>query len=306
MSHRHLTICIVTCALLLLAIPVQIVECQNYYEYHVQIRSDGSALWIIKQFSNANATTETWESLQTKIFDLIDEAYSATNREMDIDENSVQINTTISSDSKTTEYSFLWLNFSVIKNGEIFFGDVFKVHGFFNYLFGDAAIKINYPSEYAVKSVYPPPTERQDTLQSWTWARTQDLTSSTAVVLTQNGSNQNIANGGLRFGLLISVVLVAVVSVSLVGFYMFKRRRNNAKPIQLPVDEPSPVESEEDKITRLLKTSGGTLRQSEITETLKFSKAKTSQLLTALESRGILTRYKKGRDKIVNLKKGDR
>ncbi len=306
MSHRYLTICIVTCALLLLAIPMQIVECQNYYEYHIQIRSDGSALWTIKQFSNANATTETWESLQTKIFNLLDAASSATNREMDIDENSLQINTNISSDSKTTEYTFLWLNFSVVQNSEISFGDVFRVHGFFGYLFGDAALKISYPAEYTVKSVYPPPTERQDTLQSWTWARTQDLTGSTSVVLTQNGTNQNTANGGIRFGLIISVVLVAAVSVSLVGFYMFKRHKNHGKSVLSPVEEQSRIESEEEKIIRLLRTSGGTLRQSEITDSLKFSKAKTSQLLTALETGGILTRYKKGRDKIVTLKKGDR
>jgi uncharacterized membrane protein len=143
-------------------------------------------------------------------------------------------------------------------------------------------------------------------MQSWTWARTQDLTSSTAVVLTQNGTNQNTANGGNLFGLIISVVLVAAVSVSIVGFYMFKWRKNNGTSIQFTAEGQSPIESEEDKIVRLLKTSGGTLRQSEITNRLKFSKAKTSQLLTSLENRGILTRYKKGRDKIVTLKKGDR
>jgi uncharacterized membrane protein len=44
------------------------------------------------------------------------------------------------------------------------------------------------------------------------------------------------------------------------------------------------------------------MRQSEITEQCRFSKAKTSQLLSDLEGRGIITRYKKGRDKIVSLK----
>ena len=45
------------------------------------------------------------------------------------------------------------------------------------------------------------------------------------------------------------------------------------------------------------------MRQSAIVEQTKFSKAKTSQLLTSLEKRGNITRYKKGRDKIVNLKR---
>jgi uncharacterized membrane protein len=43
------------------------------------------------------------------------------------------------------------------------------------------------------------------------------------------------------------------------------------------------------------------MRQSDINDALKFSKAKTSQLLAALEKKGDITRYKKGRDKIVNL-----
>ena len=45
------------------------------------------------------------------------------------------------------------------------------------------------------------------------------------------------------------------------------------------------------------------MRQSDITRLCRFSKAKTSQLLAALEKKGDITRYKKGRDKIVNLTK---
>jgi uncharacterized membrane protein len=66
-------------------------------------------------------------------------------------------------------------------------------------------------------------------------------------------------------------------------------------------EQPSLIETEEDKVLKLLKTASGTMRQSDITERLGFSKAKTSQLLTALENRRILARYKKGRDKIVTL-----
>ena len=61
------------------------------------------------------------------------------------------------------------------------------------------------------------------------------------------------------------------------------------------------VESDEDKIIEIIKSSGGTLRQSAITEKSRFSKAKTSQLLTALEQKRVVTRVKKGRDKIVTL-----
>jgi uncharacterized membrane protein len=61
------------------------------------------------------------------------------------------------------------------------------------------------------------------------------------------------------------------------------------------------VETDEEKIVRLLKSSHGSLHQSAIVEQCRFSKAKTSQLLAALESRGVVRREKKGRDKIVAL-----
>jgi uncharacterized membrane protein len=61
------------------------------------------------------------------------------------------------------------------------------------------------------------------------------------------------------------------------------------------------VETEEDKILKSLRLHGGSQFQSAITESCRFSKAKTSQLLSALEKKGLVTRYKKGRDKIVTL-----
>ena len=44
--------------------------------------------------------------------------------------------------------------------------------------------------------------------------------------------------------------------------------------------------SEEDKVLKLLKSFGGNMRQSEITEKSRFSKAKTSQLLTGFREKG--------------------
>jgi uncharacterized membrane protein len=66
------------------------------------------------------------------------------------------------------------------------------------------------------------------------------------------------------------------------------------------------VESEEEKVLRIVRANGGTAFQSAITEQLRFSKAKTSQLLTSLEKKGVVRRYKKGRDKIVTLAEKNR
>lgn len=290
--------CFVVCMLLLLLLPLHEASCQNYVEYKIQINSYGSAVWIVTQFSNINATIETWQDFQQKIFNLVDSVASATHREMAVDESSLQISTTISSESKTTEYSFLWQNFSVIQGNEIIFGDVFHANNFFSQLFGDASLQVSYPSNFSIKSVSPAPYERDDSAETFVWSRTQDLVNSEPnIILT---STTQTGNNGWQQYAIIGAVSAVGVALSLLGFYTFKRRKLNGKSASVVLDA-SPIESEEDKVIKILKSSGGSMRQSAIAEQCRFSKAKTSQLLAALERKGNITRYKKGRDKIVNL-----
>ena len=192
MNNHRLTVCFTVAVALILLAPAYSAQSQTYCVYNVRLRSDGSAVWTVTQFSSANATVESWESFQQKIFDLVDSASTITHRAMDIDAASLQINTTLSLESKTTEYMFVWRNFSEIQNGELSFGDVFAVNNFFGQLFGDAALQLSYPQDFTVKSVYPPPYERQDELQTLKWARTQDLAGgNTRIILTPD---ENVIN----------------------------------------------------------------------------------------------------------------
>ncbi len=158
-------------------LPLYSANCQNYAAYSVQINSDGSALWKITIFSDINASVDSFSDFQNKVLNLVDSASNITHRTMTVDENSIQINTNISSQSKTTEFSFLWQNFSVIQGRDILFGDVFQVNGFFTQLYGDAQLQINYPSTFSVKSVTPTPYQRDDSDKTLDWAGTQDLVS---------------------------------------------------------------------------------------------------------------------------------
>jgi len=298
MRNCRLTVCLVICTILLIPILIHSVQAQNYYEYNVQVQSDGSADWTIIQFSNANATVDSWDIFQQKVFDLVDVASTLTHRPMSIDENSLQINTTVISDSKTTEYSFKWQNFTIVRGNELVLGDVFQVYDFFSRLYGDAALQINYPSILTVKSVSPEPYSQQNS--ELLWSRTQDLTSNAVniVLVESNQTATNNTNWQL-YGALITLSAAGIVLV-LSGFYLNKRRKN--KHTATALEDVSPLVSEEEKVLRLLKSSGGSMRQSQITEQCHFSKAKTSQLLSLLEKRGNITRYKSGRDKIVTLK----
>ena len=119
MRSRRLAVCYAICITLLLLLPLYSANGQNYAVYSVQINSDGSALWKITIFSDINASVDTFSDFQNKVSNLVDSASSLTHRAMTVDENSLNINLTISSQSKTTEYSFLWQNFSVIQGKEI-------------------------------------------------------------------------------------------------------------------------------------------------------------------------------------------
>src|SRR4030065_2637231 len=164
---RHLLILIVVFTVLLF--PIYKANCQDYIKYDVTINADGSATWKIIQVSDINAPIDTWEGFQERVLDLVDSAAAATQREMTVDIDSLQIETVISSESKTTEYMFTWQNFSLIQSEAIVFGDVFRVSNFFVQLYGDASIQITIPPTFTVKSVSPEANERGNQTQTLVW-----------------------------------------------------------------------------------------------------------------------------------------
>ena len=302
METHRLTACCAILLLLLLLLPIYKVNCQDYIEYKVKINSDGSAAWVIAKVSDVNASIDTWEGFQTKVFNLVDSAANVTKRAMAVDENSLQINTTISSGSKTTEYLFVWQNFSVNSNDELMFGDVFGVNGFFTQLYGEASLQISYPSTYTVKAVVPEPNVRDESACTLRWYRTQEMVNGKSSVILADKQIENTQSGIPQQYAIIGAVSAIGVAASLTGLYAIKRNKPTTKINTTgALASAVQVESEEDKILNILRTSGNTMRQSDITEQCRFSKAKTSQLLAALEKGGVITRYKKGRDKIVTL-----
>ena len=291
-------------AVLLLLSAVNKAYCQDYIQYQIQTSNDGSAAWTITQVSDINATIDTWEGFQKKIFNLVDAAINATNREMTIEPESIQMETVISweTQAKTTEYRFKWLNFSTTENEKITFGDVFRVSGFFSQLYGDGALQITYPSNCTVISVSPTPNNQDDNLQTLEWYRTQDFMngepSITLNLKAQSGNEVSWPQSAL-----IAAVSAIAVAASLIGVYVVRRNRRKAKgvPAAATFAGTTLTESGEEKILKIIQSSGGSLNQTAIAEQCRFSKAKTSQLLAELERKGVIKRFKKGRDKIVTL-----
>jgi LPXTG-motif cell wall-anchored protein len=302
MKNRRIAVCLTIFMVFFIFVPLSEVHAQNYFTYIVKIQDNGSAMWKITYFSGSNDPVDTWENFQTKVYALVDLASNLTHREMGLDQ--LEINTTIFASSKITEYSFFWLNFSTIQRNQIEFGDVFNVKNFFSQLYGDEQIQIIYPADCIVKSVTPRPYQNDNAAQTIDWARTQDLTESTTkVILTfsPSGETNNISTVWQQY-IPIGGLLIGVATLSGVGFFVFRRRKNHSIAIVSQIQvESMRHETEEDKVLNILNLNGGSMRQSDVNEGCKFSKAKTSQLLAVLEKKGEITRYKKGRDKIVVL-----
>lgn len=274
---------------------------QTYIQYKVQLNTDGSATWVINQVSGANGTVDTWNGFQDKVESLVYAASVQTGRTMSVDNESLVMSTFPTGDSKTTQYSFVWLNFSIVQKGKLVAGDVFSVSGFFDRLYGDGQLEITYPANYTLGTVTPAPNEQDTAAQTLDWLGTQFFVAANPSI-TIIPSEKAAANSAQTppYVLLATVSAVTVGTGALAGWFFLVKRRQKAqqKPDAVALAVP---ETEEEKILRVLRSSGGSAYQSAITEQLKFSKAKTSQLLTALEKRGCVARYKKGRDKIVNL-----
>jgi uncharacterized membrane protein len=304
-SLMRAQILIMIFSLTLILIPCRVVHSQNRAEYTIQINTDGSAAWTIGLTVGVNETYDDVFQLQNRVSRLVEAARSKTQRDMDVLEDSLSSTYTLVGSYIVIEYKFLWANFSRVENTSITIGDVFQTPSFFLQLFGDGRVHVAYPSSYSIETALPPPSKRDDSVQILEWPGTNDFDEA-RIVLREKSASSGLAQIVGQNAILIAG-LIMLLAGSSAGFYALKhRKKKGEKTMEVTelFDFPR-TESAEDKVMTLLKSSGGSLNQSSIAEHCKFSKAKASQLLTALEDKGVVRRYKKGRDKIVVLVEKD-
>jgi uncharacterized membrane protein len=296
----QILIVMISLVFLFLFLPCRIAYSENTVGYNIQIKNDGSSSWIIIQDVGINGSIDTWQQFQNKVTSLVEKAQNKTGREMSVEFEFMTIRR--SGSYAVVEYSFNWINFSKTENAKVTIGDVFQVENFFNQLYGDGKVNMTYPSGYIVETVSPQPYERDDSRQTLIWVGTADFTNNTNIVLEKKALTPGLLDA-LKQNAIIIVSLIAMVSGSLVVFYLFGYRQKMGRKTTAKPEIPGllEIESDEEKIVKLIRHSGGSLYQSTITERCRFSKAKTSQILSTLESKGIIHRYKKGRQKVVTL-----
>jgi len=274
----------------------------NQVEYNIQIDNEGSAVWTIIQVLESNFSYSIVETFYGNLTELVENVENKTGREMSawIEE----INIIPQDNYSLVKYILHWKNFSKIENSKIIVGDIFQVENFFSEFYGDGVVYLTYPSEYVVETVSPKPDEKDDTHQTLRWFSAERFSTQTPnITFTRKTSTSEFLEF-LQQNMIPIVSLVMIASGSSILFYLLKRQKR-AKRAAMESEFPilPEMESDEEKIVRTLKSAGGNLYQSQIVEQCKFSKAKTSQLLKLMEKKGVIKRYKKGRDKIVTLVK---
>jgi uncharacterized membrane protein len=70
---------------------------------------------------------------------------------------------------------------------------------------------------------------------------------------------------------------------------------------QREVNSNAIFESDEDRIISILKEHEGVMMQSEIVKKTRFSKAKTSSLLSKMAGAGVIQRVRKGRENLIRV-----
>jgi hypothetical protein len=266
--------------------------------------------------------TQYLDRFGARMNDTVAAAERATGREMAVSDLSVRTNTSsLGGEYGLVTYSATWTNFAVTEDGRLRIGDALA--GLF--IDGDTRFVLSWPPEYDVTAVNPEPTDQSGTQVAWEGPREFDADQPSVVVAaggTTDGTATTAAPGEepttatpassgppwlvLGLGLLVIVAGIA--------WYWRDELSETPPPATTgasdddgetasePDDGPPPeLLSNEERVAQYLDSVGGRAKQQEIVDALDWTEAKTSQVLSEMESAGTVEKFRIGRENVVKL-----
>ncbi len=314
-----------------LATPVSSIDFESN-NYTIKLFKDGSAVWIIESstplssredleaFTNYAENFENYresllENFTQSIQKIVSDVSRYVNRPMRAEDFNVSVGIvdTLSGKIGRLTYTFKWVGFSEVKDGMLIIGDVF-IGGF--YLYEGDSLTIILPEEYSINEVHPPPDKRGETEITWfgkklfpdrapyvkasiktlametltieTNVATTYSTISTSEYSTSVSSMQTSWIGMLAY----FPVIIPIVVITILMIIFISRRRERKFTVK-----------DADEVINVIRELGGSAFQKQLVEKTGFSKAKVSEILSALEKNGVVERVKVGRSKLIVLKK---
>lgn len=275
--------------------------CEETNSIYIKIYEDGSALWNLEtrfelktqediDFFNGYTSVleddkelivqEKKESLQ----EIINSVAYSSGREMSIENISLNYQTLESINKKygVVTFKFLWKQFGVKDKNSLVIGDAFNEGSF---LKEGEVLVIEYPEIYSIYSIYPEPSEKRDNTLFWYGPKIL-LKNEPNILLKKNSvlSSSNIAI--FRIIGLLAIVIILVL-------YVITNKKKKNMPILL---------SDVDKVTNILKSSGGKCFQNDIVTQSGLSKSKISQIISEMEKKELIIKQKYGKNNLIILK----
>ena len=250
--------------------------------------------------------------------DTVAAAERATGREMAVTDFAVRTNTTsLGAEYGLVTYSASWINFAVVDEDRLRIGDALA--GLF--IDGDTRFVLSWPADYQVASVTPGPTDQSATQVVWEGPRefeadqpsvvvTPDETTETETTTAAGLTTETPPASGPPWLLLGLILLVLVAGIT---WYWRETRaetpatstdtitEKTAGPSETADGPPEALLSNEERVAQYLDSVGGRAKQQEIVDALDWTEAKTSQVLSEMESTGAVEKFRIGRENVVKL-----
>ncbi|MEM1946929.1 MAG: DUF4897 domain-containing protein [Candidatus Caldarchaeum sp.] len=268
--------------------------------YEVSVHADGNGVWYVEHryalksgedleaFKAAAETiaSETAAEYKVRVERVVAEASSILGREMKLSDFKVtaDVRQTLTGAVGVVTISFKWLGFAVKNDGVLSVGDVFI--GGLSLMEGES-FTVKIPEGYVVENVSPKPDEVVGNLVRW-YGRKSFGDGEPRLIL----SHATTGNEANRLALWLNPALVLTLAAAVLAAVFFARKR--AKPV-----ENTDIQT----ILDIIKRHGGTVSQSIIVDETGMSKARVSMILKLLEENGRVMRFKRGREKIVRIKR---
>jgi hypothetical protein len=298
----------------------------------VHLREDGGANWTVSyelELATANDTA-AFRDIQDDVAAnesayvadfaagiraTVADAERATGREMSASAFAVRTRHDRIQDVGYVVYEFEWSAFAAEGGDRIVAGDALA--GF--YLERDTTLRVSWPDAYALSSVEPAGAESENAV-TWTGQASQGFDASGPRIVVSRGG------GGPPLALVAGALALAALAA---GGLLLYRRRDGAETVApdaatetapdpeadeaagesppagdsaSPQDEP-PAEllSNEEQVLRFLEERGGRAKQQEVVETLDWTAAKTSQVVSDMHDEGAIEKFRLGRENVLKL-----
>ncbi|MCL7401836.1 MAG: DUF4897 domain-containing protein [Thaumarchaeota archaeon] len=299
--------------------------------YIIKLMRDGSAVWIIESsiFISSEEDLQAFmsyvknfdkykeeilENFTQRIQKIVSDASRYVNRPMRAEDFnvSVQVVDTLAGKLGKLIYMFRWVSFSEVEDEKLIVGDVF-IGGF--YLYESDSLTIIIPEDYLIVEVYPPPDKKDYREVTWfgkklfpektphiktspktvieeTLTEETEISKVSPTIITSErpplfGELGAFWQSMLTYSFIILILFIVIIAVILHS--KRKERRFNVK--------------DADQVIEVLREMGGSAFQKQIVERTGFSKAKVSEILSALEKNGVIEKVKIGRSQLIVMKK---